>query len=45
MCLRSCGLVNEGSDDEGGDSDNEDIRKDRVLSRAELNEVVMSSQL
>jgi hypothetical protein len=45
MCLRSWGLVNEGSDDEGGDSDDEDIRKDRVLGRAEPSEVVISSQL
>jgi hypothetical protein len=45
ICLRSWGLVNEGSDDEGGDSDDEDIRKDRVLGRAEPNEVVISSQL
>jgi len=45
MCLRSWGLINEGSEDEDCDSDDEDIRKDKAFGRAEPDEVIMSSQL
>jgi len=44
MCLRSWGLINEDSDEEGGSSSDEDIRKDRAFGIADSDEVIMSSQ-
>jgi hypothetical protein len=44
MCLRSWGLISEEGDDDNEESEDEDIYKDKALGRAELDEVIMSSQ-
>ena len=44
MCLRSWGLISESIDDEGSESDDEDICKDKAFGKAETDKVIIDSQ-
>ena len=44
MCLRSWGLISESINDEGSESNDEDICKDKAFGRAETDEVIIDSQ-